>query len=219
MSNIQEKQVQRQKRISEQRGSRISSEFYQPPSDTQADGHHHQERSANIHHELPRRDILHLHFFRMSVRRAIGDTVAEVLGTLLLGQLCVALLLRLHDACAWVGGVKRLLARLVVVVYEGWVVVFTPLLDLRGKPSVRRISRASQGYTNLAACDRNTNKVGVRRVCFVMDPSRVFAENQANLSWVCRTHDELANKINKINLSFPIAEEKKTNAPLQLPLS
>ena len=31
--------------------------------------------------------------------------------------------------------------------------------------------------TNLAACDGNTNEVGVSRVCFVVDSSRVFAEN------------------------------------------
>jgi hypothetical protein len=119
--------------------SRIFRVFYQPPNDAQAEGHHHEKRSANIHHKLPPRDLLHLQFFRVSIRRAIDDAVAEVLGPLLLGQLCVAFLLHLHNACPWVRRIKRLLARLVVVVYEGWVVVFTPLLDLREKTAVKRI--------------------------------------------------------------------------------
>jgi len=116
----------------------ISRVFYQHPNDAQAESHHHQKRSANIHHKLPLRDLLDLHFFRMSVRRAIDD-VAGVLGTPLLGQLCLAFLLHLHDARPWVGRVDRLFPRLVVVVYEGWVVVFTPLFDLRGNASVKRV--------------------------------------------------------------------------------
>lgn len=109
---------------------RIRGVFYQPQDDTQADSHHHHERSANVHHKLSCRNLLHLHFFRVSIRVAIGNTIAEILGTLFLGQLCVLFLLHLHDACPWVRWVERLPARLAVIVDEGWVIMFTPLLDL-----------------------------------------------------------------------------------------
>jgi len=186
--------IEEGKKNDDKQCSRIISKLYHPPNDAQAEYHHHQERSANIHHEFSRRDLLHLHFLRMSVRRAIDDTIAEVLGTLLLGQLCLAFLLHEHDACPWVRRVERLLARLAVVVYEGWVVVFTPLLDLMVL-SDADIANLSKRFTNLATCDRDTNKVGVCRVCFVMDSSRVFTEDQADFSWVRRTHDELVVKI------------------------
>jgi hypothetical protein len=102
----------------------------------------------------------------------------------------VELLLKFRDARPGVRFVERVAAiRRGLEDDEGGVLIFAPLLDLRGASERRR--GVQERITHFATCYGETEEVGVGEDRLRVDLARVFTEEISHLSGICRSHDEL----------------------------